>query len=406
MTEWRKFELPFDQFKRYDDLSWLLDQLRRCGGLPEEPLHILDIGGYLRGGGQHGFLPVTLFLDRDEVVVTDIKPGEFPHYVQADGTCLPFRDEAFDVVVSMDTLEHIAPSQRVSFISEAARVSRRLLVITGPFRSATNAMAESYFMDFLTDQFSTVHETLKEHLDLGLPELALATSILDELNMPWHAFPSGNIHTWLAMMILRHFLIQYDDATGLIRLVDRYYNLFHATADHIEPVYRTMLVGWLGDIKALRSVTESFRERGDQKSSGHWRDLFTRLLDLVGTHLYGFVRSRRPAILQEAVEYQQAVIANRDQQVGEMQEVIEAFQTELENVKQRCVEETSAKEDWHHRFDMMERERDDLKEDLRRLKIKLGELHIAHEELRQFRDRVLESPAYKSLRWFRGKLGR
>ncbi len=53
------------------------------------------------------------------------------HYVQADATALPFRDGAFDAVVSMRFIYHLPESaQRVKALSEMARVSRRWVAVS------------------------------------------------------------------------------------------------------------------------------------------------------------------------------------------------------------------------------------------------------------------------------------
>ena len=62
------------------------------------------------------------------VAVVDIVPTPgLQNYVQASGVQLPFRDGAFDLVCSLDTLEHIPGEQRPAFLSEILRVSRCLL---------------------------------------------------------------------------------------------------------------------------------------------------------------------------------------------------------------------------------------------------------------------------------------
>ena len=48
-------------------------------------------------------------------------------------THLPFRDEAFDVVVSMDTLEHVPRNQRAQAVREIFRVARRKVIVGFPF---------------------------------------------------------------------------------------------------------------------------------------------------------------------------------------------------------------------------------------------------------------------------------
>ena len=53
--------------------------------------------------------------------------------VQASITALPFRDGSFDVVTSMDTIEHLSPSERPAAIRELFRVASRAIVLGVPF---------------------------------------------------------------------------------------------------------------------------------------------------------------------------------------------------------------------------------------------------------------------------------
>jgi len=52
--------------------------------------------------------------------------------VLADVRHLPARDSAFDVVVSLDVVEHFAKSEALELIAELERVARRLVVLLTP----------------------------------------------------------------------------------------------------------------------------------------------------------------------------------------------------------------------------------------------------------------------------------
>jgi SAM-dependent methyltransferase len=49
--------------------------------------------------------------------------------VAADAAHLPFRDQAFDVVLCIRFLFHVSPQQRIEMMREMARVSRRYLIL-------------------------------------------------------------------------------------------------------------------------------------------------------------------------------------------------------------------------------------------------------------------------------------
>jgi glycosyltransferase involved in cell wall biosynthesis/SAM-dependent methyltransferase len=98
---------------------------------------VLDVAcgtGYgLRLLREAGAQVVGVDLDREAVRLARQPDSECPSSVLvADGTTLPFTDESFDVVVSFETLEHVA--DRARFVSELSRVLRDdgLLILSTP----------------------------------------------------------------------------------------------------------------------------------------------------------------------------------------------------------------------------------------------------------------------------------
>ncbi len=61
--------------------------------------------------------------------VARTKPEHFRGSVQCDVSRLPFRDDAFDVVLSIRFLFHVPPALRPAVLRELARVSRRWIVL-------------------------------------------------------------------------------------------------------------------------------------------------------------------------------------------------------------------------------------------------------------------------------------
>src|SRR4051794_23693505 len=103
-------ELPFDQYQRYRIVSELLrimgeQQVFASSGAPDDPVTILDVGGY------PGLLPRFVPLTGARSVVLDVVPDttsarrEGYTYVIGSGMELPFPDGAFSCAVSLDTLE-------------------------------------------------------------------------------------------------------------------------------------------------------------------------------------------------------------------------------------------------------------------------------------------------------------
>ncbi|MEW6443336.1 MAG: methyltransferase domain-containing protein [bacterium] len=89
--------------------------------------------------------------------------------VLGSGLALPFRDGAFDAVVSSDVLEHLAPEDRPSLVGEMLRVGRRQIVLAVPCGQASRE-AEAEVDRVHRDRHGPSHAWLEEHLRHGLPD--------------------------------------------------------------------------------------------------------------------------------------------------------------------------------------------------------------------------------------------
>jgi hypothetical protein len=89
----------------------------------------------------------------------------------ADARDLPFADRSFDVVLTLDMLEHVAPADRPVVLAELARVTRRRLIAACPAGAAAlegdRRLDASY-----RRRGAEPPGWLAEHLDNGFPEPA------------------------------------------------------------------------------------------------------------------------------------------------------------------------------------------------------------------------------------------
>ncbi|TLZ63829.1 MAG: methyltransferase domain-containing protein [Methanobacteriota archaeon] len=91
------------------------------------------------GSGENG---LARFLGR-EVVGVDLDfpatvrwsnhPATLLRAIRATATALPFRDGAFDTVVSMDMIEHLPTGERPKALREMLRVARRTAIVGFPY---------------------------------------------------------------------------------------------------------------------------------------------------------------------------------------------------------------------------------------------------------------------------------
>lgn len=105
--------------------------------MKERELTVLEVGS--GGQGISGFLIPSkrrfsfFLLDIQKDMFKDVRKG---HRIVGDGCKLPFRDKTFDIVISVDTAEHIPRSIRHNFYQELKRVCKKRIILTCPMQSS------------------------------------------------------------------------------------------------------------------------------------------------------------------------------------------------------------------------------------------------------------------------------
>ena len=93
--------------------------------IPKEVSSVLDVGA---GTGE---MACAIKNYRPELVVSGvdvyIRPKTFIPVTEYDGNRLPFNDNSFDAVITVDVLHHCADP--VAVLKECARVSKRFVII-------------------------------------------------------------------------------------------------------------------------------------------------------------------------------------------------------------------------------------------------------------------------------------
>jgi hypothetical protein len=119
---------------------------------------VLDVGG--RPGELATVLPAC------RVTTLNVDP---PADVIAGGDELPFQDAAFDVVTSIDVLEHLPAASRRRHLEELVRVARAQVVACCPLGTEAHARAERELAEWYVSTTGKPHRFLEEHLANGLP---------------------------------------------------------------------------------------------------------------------------------------------------------------------------------------------------------------------------------------------
>jgi hypothetical protein len=223
-------DLPFDQYQRYRLAADLLDALR-CNG---EPHSVLDVGGRTA--------LLRSFLGSDHLTLIDLEASDEERLVLGDGCSLPFRDDSFDVVAAFDTLEHVPPCARMSFIRDCTRVARKWVLLAGPYDAPKTVRAEELLAEFIEDKLGTHHRYLDEHRKNGLPSREETERILEQAGARVKSYGQANLDRWLAMMLLSMYLESDPALRKLSVAIHRFYNGTLYASDHAEPVYRHVVL--------------------------------------------------------------------------------------------------------------------------------------------------------------------
>jgi hypothetical protein len=256
-------DLPFDQYTRHRIVQRVADAVR--ADLQKASLEILDVGGY----------PCLTphFVPTDRVRVVDVVPptqgadhaaaATEPPYICADGAALPFVDGAFDLVVSLDSLEHVLAERRDAYVSELLRVSRGYVLLVAPFAQDETVLAEQLVAEFVRVVNQEEQPQLREHREYGLPRLQDWVDFVGRRGLAHVAFSSGYVYNWLPMMLLKHYVSSLPNSDMLHRAIDHFYNVTLQASDARTPGYRQgMLISTLGPSTMLDEMARVLAPSG------------------------------------------------------------------------------------------------------------------------------------------------
>jgi len=236
--------IPFDQYQRYQIIRQAVTAY--CGG-EGEGYSLLEVGGY--PGVIQDFLP------RIRTILLDQVRQPLKNYIIGDGVSLPFRDQAFDFVVSVDVLEHIAPERREAFIQEMSRVSRQMICLVFPIYSKEATWAEQQLAAYFKEKLALTSEFLNEHMVHGLPRFEEITRIADKLDLTHLAYPNSYLPRWLIMMAATYTLDYfYPYAEQLSRGMHLAYNTCFFPRDNRDPAYRNLFLLFPGRSEKINRV--------------------------------------------------------------------------------------------------------------------------------------------------------
>jgi ubiquinone/menaquinone biosynthesis C-methylase UbiE len=163
--------------------------------------------------------------------------------VCANGCQLPFADNSFDVVISLDTVEHLPNSQRTYFFKEMRRIARQAVIVTCPLQSGDGVFQARDFdltlAQTITARRGTFPDWLREHLAQGHPTQKEICQLLPGAEIKG----AESCSAWmrLASLYQRNFLWMF---AGI-------YYLLRVRKNDTQPPYRRALLIWRKTAPAL-----------------------------------------------------------------------------------------------------------------------------------------------------------
>jgi hypothetical protein len=173
---------------------------------------ILDVGGEVSYSSNH----IGRFVNGHTITTANVRPESD---VKFTGKVLPFEDDSFDAVISIDTVEHVPPEQRHSWLRELTRVSRKLVVLAGPVASDFNCEADKYLSDLYEQLHGKPHQ-LAEHVIYGRPTVDEIAE-WDEIIRPFTRTAEGIRFEGDSRIWKRHYgtIFRIDTKRGLLRIM-------------------------------------------------------------------------------------------------------------------------------------------------------------------------------------------
>ena len=143
------------------------------------------------GSGARGLATIIddSFVGIDVRIDGEPAPSMYPF--SYDGGRVPFKTGSFHTVVSMDTLEHVPPANRIDFLHELLRISASRVILGFPSHNGT-AKGEDFMRSLFMKLGMGAPAWLNEHDEFGLPPAREVEAILNQMDAwSWRPLPTA-----------------------------------------------------------------------------------------------------------------------------------------------------------------------------------------------------------------------
>ena len=222
-------------------LYWEIDIWERYSSVVQEIakmnkpfISILDVGGNV--GDIRGFLnPNDYRLCVLDINIEALKKNPKMEMIAGDGCHLPFKDNSFDIVTSVDSLEHVPNSKKQAYCEELKRVAKSYVIIHCPADSSDEKFlgttCDIMFLQWYRKRFKRDEPNTMEHLNSGLPKVEELAKLFPGTKIVGKQNPG----VWLRCMKWEY--------TPYVRFITGvFYKLFLMKMDNLPPYHACLLV--------------------------------------------------------------------------------------------------------------------------------------------------------------------
>jgi ubiquinone/menaquinone biosynthesis C-methylase UbiE len=172
--------------------------------IKKNKIRILDVGS--GGEGIAEFLKYSTDFEKYDICLADIDKEKIKNVnlgkpLVADGKKLPLKNSSFDIVVSVDTLEHIPKKNRREFLEELKRVSNKYVllhaIINDPEKGFVGKSTDLEFQKYYLKKFRKPEPNTCEHLKSGYPTINEVINVFPNSKIKG----TQNSSAWLKYML-------------------------------------------------------------------------------------------------------------------------------------------------------------------------------------------------------------
>lgn len=273
----------FDQYSRYRAVAEVVQEI-----IGKDRATLLDVGS-----GSECLLDRLLPHCATTFVDPLLVGSEGPERIAATAHSPLLDDRRFDLVVSVDTLEHIPELEREAFVERLSQLARRGVVIAAPFSDAGDATAVDAEVNRI---YRSVHlrdyPWLVDHFTYGLPSLRTTRRLLEGLGWECELVPNG--HAWWLRSLLPLILVfhEIEELRPAALRLSAEFNRSLAPVDDVEPAYRYLIVARRPGSPSLKAAR---RKPDELEAARRWDRARDQILTLrfAGTAAGGVKEAER-----------------------------------------------------------------------------------------------------------------